>query len=323
MMKVEGLSVTVPAPTGPRHIVEEVSFELEAGACLGIVGESGSGKTMSMLALVGLLPEGAASSGTALFEGVDLLALDDAALAAVRGGRIGFVFQEPMSAFNPVQRIGDQIAEPLVVHRGLSWTEARKQAVPLLASVKIDEPERIARAYPHELSGGQRQRALIAMMIAGSPSLLIADEATTALDASIQSEVLELLKALRREQGMALIFVSHDLGAVAEIADGIMVLYAGLIMETGNAATILKAPAHPYTRALMKARPRLEASPGERLAAIPGGPMLGGPPENACPFAPRCEYAIAECRQQRPELTSLKPGHLVRCIRAAELWGAT
>ena len=276
---------------------------------------------MSVLALVGLLPQGAAQFGVALFEGADLLKLDDSALARVRGDRIGFVFQEPMSAFNPVQRIGWQIAEPLVVHRGVTRTDAKRQTLTLLESVSVEEPKQIARAYPHQLSGGERQRALIAMMIACSPKVLIADEPTTALDASIQAEVLDLLKSLRRERTMALIFVSHDIGAVAEIADEILVLYAGLTMEKASAATIVEAPKHPYTRALMKARPRLDASPGDRLSAIPGAPMLGGPPENACPFAPRCEFAIPECSNRRPELEAFGPGHLVRCLRARELWG--
>src|SRR5579863_703756 len=235
MLEVERLAVDLPAGDGTRRVVDDLSYSLEAGQCLGIVGESGSGKTVSALALLGLAPDGAKVSGAARFEGLDLVGLDERRLAGLRGASIGFVFQEPLSAFNPVQRIGRQVAEPLVSHRGLAWREARRRALSLLADVALDDPERMARAYPHELSGGQRQRALIAMMIACGPKLLIADEPTTALDASVQTEVLALLRRLRHERNMAMIFISHDLAAVGAAADEILVLYAGLTMERAPA----------------------------------------------------------------------------------------
>ena len=315
MLNVESLTVSLAG----RNVVDGVSFTLAAGECLGIVGESGSGKSLTALALIGLAPEGALISGSVTFDGRDLLTLGDDALEALRGDSIGVVFQEPLTALNPVQRIGAQVAEPLVRHRGMSAREAARHALDALRSVALDEPERIARAYPHQLSGGQRQRALIAMMIVCGPKLLIADEPTTALDAPAQADVLALLGRLRRERGMAMILISHDLAAVAHNADQILVLYAGLVMERGPARTISDSPAHPYTRALRAARPRLEAEAGELLAAIPGAPMSGGAPLNACPFAARCAFAVPACSAQRPDLREIAPGHVVRCLRAGEI----
>jgi len=315
MLNVESLTVSLAG----RNVVDGVSFTLAAGECLGIVGESGSGKSLTALALIGLAPEGALISGSVTFDGRDLLTLGDDALEALRGDSIGVVFQEPLTALNPVQRIGAQVAEPLVRHRGMSAREAARHALDALRSVALDEPARIARAYPHQLSGGQRQRALIAMMIVCGPKLLIADEPTTALDAPAQADVLALLGRLRRERGMAMILISHDLAAVAHNADQILVLYAGLVMERGPARTISDSPAHPYTRALRAARPRLEAEAGELLAAIPGAPMSGGAPLNACPFAARCAFAVPACSAQRPDLREIAPGHVVRCLRAGEI----
>ena len=312
---VDSLAVSLAG----RPVVDGVSFALDAGECLGIVGESGSGKTLAALALIGLAPEDARVSGTASFDGRDLLALDDRALEALRGDAIGFVFQEPLSALNPVRRVGWQVAEPLMRHRRLSEREAAPLALDALRSVALEDPERIARAYPHELSGGQRQRALIAMMIACGPKLLIADEPTTALDARAQADVLALLARLRRERAMAMILISHDLAAVAGDADRILVLYAGLVMERGPARAIHDAPAHPYTRALLAARPRLDAAAGDELPVLPGAPWTGGAPPDACPFAPRCAFAISACSKRRPELIEVSPGRLARCLRAGEI----
>jgi len=311
--------VSLTVALAGRLVVDGVSFALDAGECLGIVGESGSGKTLAALALIGLAPEGARVSGSATFDGRDLLALDDRALQALRGDAIGFVFQEPLSALNPVRRVGAQVAEPLMRHRRLSKREAAPLALDALRSVALDDPGRIARAYPHELSGGQRQRALIAMMVACGPKLLIADEPTTALDSRAQADVLALLARLRRERGMAMILISHDLAAVASEADAILVLYAGLVMERGPARAISETPAHPYTRALRAARPRLQAEAGDMLPAIPGAPPGGGVQPNACPFAPRCAFALPVCSERRPELTRIAPGHVVRCLRAGEI----
>jgi peptide/nickel transport system ATP-binding protein len=319
MLTVGALTVVLAG----RRVVDGVSFTIADGQCLGIVGESGSGKTLAALALVGLAPEGARVSGSAMFDGRDLLTLDDRALEALHGDSIGFVFQEPLTALNPVWRIGAQVAEPLIRHRGMTAREAAKSALDALRSAALDDPERIALAYPHELSGGQRQRAMIAMMIACGPKLLIADEPTTALDARVQADVLELLGRLRRERAMAMVLISHDLAAVAHNADQILVLYAGLVMERGPARTISDSPAHPYTRALRAARPRLDAEPGELLPAIPGAPLSGGAPPNACPFAPRCAFAKPECSLQRPDLREIAPGHLVRCVRAGEIGAPT
>ena len=298
-------------------IVRGLSFRLGEGETLGIVGESGSGKTMTALALIGLLPDGVTASGAINFDGRNLLGLDEASLRPLRGASIAMIFQEPMSALNPLQTIGHQIAEPLRLHRGLARADAFAQAIALLASVALPDPERIAGAWPHTLSGGQRQRAMIAMALSCAPRLIIADEPTTALDVTVQAQILQLLADLRARHNMALILVSHDLAIVAQRCERVLVLYGGMIMESGRAADVLAHPAHPYTKALLEARPRVGASRGERLNAIAGAPPSPAAMPGGCPFAPRCPLAIAACSVAPPAPVALANGRQVRCIRVA------
>ncbi len=294
LLDVAGLNIDLPTPDGARRIVRDVSFALDRGETLGVVGESGSGKTMTALALMGLSPEGAAISGAIRFDGKDLAKLDDAAWRALRGDRIAMIFQEPMTALNPLHTIGRQIAEPLIVHRGLSRRAAMAEAVKLLARVGLPDPRR-ARAYPHQLSGGQRQRAMIAMALSCGPSLVIADEPTTALDVTVQAQILALLAELGRQADMAMILVSHDLAVIAQNCKRVVVMYGGMVMESGTTAAVLERPAHPYTRALLQARPRLGATRGQRLRVIPGSAPSAGEAPPGCPFAGRCPLTVPAC----------------------------
>ncbi len=294
-------------------VVRDLSFALDQGETLGIVGESGSGKTMTALALIGLLPEGVRASGAIRFDGRDLLRLDDAAMQMLRGGSVAMIFQEPMTALNPLQTIGHQIAEPLRLHRGLTRSQAFAQATTLLSSVAL--PERVATAHPHMLSGGQRQRALIAMALSCGPKLIIADEPTTALDVTVQAQILQLIAMLRTQHNMALILVSHDLAIVARQCERVLVMYGGMIMESGRVADVLAQPVHPYTRALLDARPGVGALRGQRLNAIPGAPPSSAEMPSGCPFAPRCPHAIPACNAAPPRLVALANDRHARCIR--------
>jgi peptide/nickel transport system ATP-binding protein len=314
LLEVAGLSIDLPTSEGARRIVNDISFTLGVGETLGIVGESGSGKTITALALMGLLPDGAIVSGSAVFEGQDLTKLGEAEMRALRGDRIAMIFQEPMTALNPLHSIGRQIAEPLILHRGLSKSAAHAEAVRLLGRVGLPDPERRARAYPHELSGGQRQRAMIAMALSCEPRLIIADEPTTALDVTVQAQILDLIADLGEKSEMALILVSHDLAVVAQNCARVLVMYGGVAMESGRTDEVLERPAHPYTRALLAARPRVGAPRGGRLNAIAGGaPSPGSAP--GCPFAGRCPLTIAACSDALPEPVMLGEGHFARCIR--------
>ena len=319
LLRVAGLRVRLRGPAGPVEAVRGIGFSLERGQTLGIVGESGCGKSMTALALLGLLPEGGAIEGSVRFEGRELAGLADAELCRLRGNRIAMVFQEPMTALNPLHTIGRQIAEPLRLHRGLSAQAARAEAGQLLQRVGM--PNAFARldAYPHQLSGGQRQRALIAVALSCGPDLLIADEPTTALDVTIQAQILELIVDLVRERGMALILISHDLGVIAETVDRVAVMYAGRIVEQGPVAAVFARLAHPYSRGLFAAIPRLgggrSGGGSGRLAAIPGRvPDLAALP-TGCAFAGRCAFAVESCRHAEPPEQAVGPEHSAVCGR--------
>jgi peptide/nickel transport system ATP-binding protein len=315
LLEVADLSIDLPTSDGARRIVREASFTLDRGQTLGIVGESGSGKTMTALALMGLLPEGAMTSGAILFEGRDLTKLRESEMQDLRGDRIAMIFQEPMTALNPLHTIGRQIAEPLILHRRLSAAAAHAQAVQLLQRVGLPDPARRARAYPHELSGGQRQRAMIAMALSCGPRLIIADEPTTALDVTVQAQILDLIADLGAQSDMALILVSHDLAVIAQNCERVLVMYGGMAMESGRTSDVLARPGHPYTKALLEARPRVGAARGARLRAIPGSAPSAGAAPKGCPFAGRCPMTIAACSDAVPPPVTLGPDHVSRCIR--------
>ena len=317
LLDLRGLTVELPTANGPVFPVNNVSFTLERGESLGLVGESGSGKTMLALALVGLLPAGARRSGEAWLSDANggarnLVALDEAALTAVRGRDIGFVFQEPMTALNPVMRIGSQISEAVRAHQpGLTRAALNHASVAALERARVPEPAVRARQFPHQLSGGLRQRAMIAMALAAGPGLLVADEPTTALDVTVQKEILELLARLRRELGLSLLFITHDLAVVAQVADRLAVMYAGRIVEIGPTREVLHQPLHPYTAALLQASPQLRS---RGFAPIPGSvPSLDALPAG-CAFAPRCIHARVECSMAVPEPRARGFAHLARCI---------
>jgi len=307
MLAVENLTVALPTQAGLAPVLSGVSFALDRRDSVGLVGESGSGKSMTALAIMGLLPPGARVAGRVLLDGHDLLALPEPALCAIRGRRIGMVFQEPMTALNPLKSIGAQVAEPLRVHFSLSRAEADARAVKLLGRVGL---ERISpHRYPHQLSGGQRQRVVIAAALACGPDVLIADEPTTALDVTVQAQVLTLLQALAAETGMGLLLITHDLGVVSERVARVLVMYAGRVVEQGTTSAVFARMAHPYTRALFAARP---AETGERPVPIPGQvpDPLHRPP--GCAFTPRCPRAQPDCSAQVPPLAGADD-HLAAC----------
>ncbi len=307
LLEVEALRVRLRTARGPADAVRGVSLTLDRGETLGLVGESGCGKSLTAMALMGLLPDGAQAGGSVRFQGRELLGLDDAALCALRGNRIGMVFQEPMTALNPLHTIGRQVAEPLRLHRRMGAAQARREAVALLDRVGIPDPARRVDAYPHQLSGGQRQRVTIAMALACEPDLLIADEPTTALDVTVQGQILDLIADLVEERGMALILISHDLGMIAETVDRMMVMYGGRAVESGPTAEVFARMAHPYTRGLFAARPRLGAGRGVRLETIPGTvPELADLPAG-CPFANRCGLVVEACHAAFPPPVRLGP----------------
>jgi len=328
LIELRGLTVEIPTPVGWIRPVDDVSFALEAGESLGLVGESGSGKSMLALALMGLLPPGARVGGEAWFSGANgsgrsranLLTLAERERIAVRGRDITMIFQEPMTALNPVMRIGAQIAEAIRAHHaGLSREEVDRHVLAALERAAVPEPAMRARQYPHQLSGGLRQRAMIAMALAGddgkAPRLLIADEPTTALDVTVQKQILELLAQLRRDLGLALLFITHDLGVVAQVADHIAVTYAGRIVEEGPSREVLERPRHPYTVGLLRASPQLVR---HKLEPIPGAvPSLTALPPG-CAFEPRCPLRVPECAAAMPGLRAASPEHRARCILVAE-----
>ncbi|MDH3239164.1 MAG: ABC transporter ATP-binding protein [Alphaproteobacteria bacterium] len=318
VLDVRDLAVTFPSEDGPLHAVAGISYRIEAGRTLGVVGESGCGKSMTALAILGLVPPpGRISGGTVRVGDLEVTALAEDQLAAIRGERVSMVFQEPMTALNPVMTVGEQIAEAWTLHREGSAAEARAAALHMIERVRIPDPRRRFDDYPHHMSGGMRQRAMIAMALACEPDLLIADEPTTALDVTIQAQIIELMMEMQAELGMAIQFISHNLGVVSEIADDVAVMYAGRIVEMGTAAQIFAAPRHPYTSALMETIPRLGARVG-RLPAIPGAvPDLRALPLG-CPFSDRCPLADTGCRAALPPLADQGGGHLAACFKAGE-----
>ncbi len=315
LLEVNDLNIHLRTRRGQVQAVRNLSFSLERGQTLGLVGESGCGKSITALALMGLLPEQAGVTGSVRLNGQELLALPEPQLCRIRGNRIAMVFQEPMTALNPVHTIGDQVSEPLQIHGGLSPMAARTQATGLLERVGIADAARRFDAYPHQFSGGQRQRITIAMALACEPDLLIADEPTTALDVTLQKQILELIRDLVRERGMALLLISHDLGVVAQNVAAMMVMYGGSVVESGPTRSVFAHMAHPYTRGLLAARPRLGVAPGTRLTTIPGAvPELADLPAG-CPFFGRCSFAVSDCSGEYPSLTGLEEEHLARCSR--------
>ena len=325
LLDVRDLSITLRTPRGLVRAVRDVSFTLDRGETAGLVGESGSGKTLTALALLGLLPEGAQVSGSIRFEGEELAGAAEDRWCDLRGNRIAMVFQEPMTALNPVHPVGRQVAEPLRVHKGLDADAARREAIAILDRVGIADAARRIDQYPHQFSGGQRQRITIAMALACGPDLLVADEPTTALDVMVQQQILALVRELVRERGMALLLVSHNLGVVADHVARTMVMYGGSVVESGPTPDVFAHPRMPYTLGLLAARPRLTAQRVDRLPTIPGTvPDLADLPAG-CPFAGRCRFTIDECFVTPPPPEVVGPAHAARCIRldavAADLRG--
>jgi oligopeptide/dipeptide ABC transporter ATP-binding protein len=317
LLDVQGLTTVFDVGRRPLPAVDDVSFEVRQGETLGLIGESGCGKSMIAFSILRLVqPPGRIAGGRVLFNGRDLLTLPEREMRKVRGAGISLIFQEPMTALNPVFTVGDQIAEAIIVHGLATNAEARRRAVELLEAVRVPEPARRARDYPHQLSGGMRQRVLIAMALACRPSLVIADEPTTALDVTIQAQILDLLAEMRAAFKLSMVLISHDLGVIAGSADRVAIMYAGRIVEQGPVRDLFRVPAHPYTKALLASTPGGRA--GRRLHAIEGiVPPLAELP-TGCAFAPRCPEAMAKCRQQRPDRTSPGIAHEVRCFAAAE-----
>jgi oligopeptide/dipeptide ABC transporter ATP-binding protein len=316
LLDIQGLTTHFFTHTGVIKAVDNLSLRLLKGHVLGLVGESGCGKTVTALSILNLVPyPGKIISGKIFFEGQDLLALSPHEIRNIRGSKISMIFQEPMTALNPVFTVGNQIAEVLTAHQAISTQQARDAAVGLLRSVGIPSPEKRAGEYPHQLSGGMRQRVMIAMAIACKPSLILADEPTTALDVTIQAHILELLGKIQTEMGMAMILVTHDLGLIAERAHEVAVMYAGRIVEQADTRELFANPQHPYTRGLMASIPKSTEAGKQRLRTIPGTvPRLHDLPQG-CTFSPRCDIRIAQCATE-PALVEIKPGHLVRCWEA-------
>ena len=313
LLEIAGLSTSFTTRSGVIKAVDNVSLSLRKGRVLGLVGESGCGKTMTALSILNLVPPpGRITAGKIFFEGRDLLTLSEAEMRKVRGARISMVFQEPMTALNPVFTVGNQIGEVLTTHQAVTSNEALERSVELLRSVGIPSPEKRVHEYPHQLSGGMRQRVMIAMAIACRPSLILADEPTTALDVTIQAHILELLTRIQAEMGMAMVLVTHDLGLIAERAHEVAVMYAGRIVEHADTSELFSDPLHPYTRGLMASLPRPGDARRGRLRTIPGTvPRLSDLPQG-CTFSPRCDIRTGQCEAE-PDLVEVKPGHRVRC----------
>jgi peptide/nickel transport system ATP-binding protein len=322
LLEVENLSVSFPTDSGDLSAVRGLSYHVAPREVVAMVGESGSGKSAAAMAVIGLLPPYAAVSGSVRLSGTELLGMSDADLSKIRGARIGTVFQDPMSALTPVYTVGDQIAEAITVHHHeVSKADARRRAVELMDLVGIAQAQTRARSFPHELSGGERQRVVIAIAIANDPDLIICDEPTTALDVTVQAQILEVLKTARDVTGAAVLIITHDLGVVAEFADRALVMYAGRAVETAGVRELYADRRMPYTAGLLGSVPRLDAPRGERLVPIPGAPPSLVTLPAGCPFAPRCPLALEQCRQSEPALTPVAPGHAAACIRTDQVTG--
>jgi peptide/nickel transport system ATP-binding protein len=314
IVDVKGLTVDFPARPKPVRAVAGVDLALAPGEVLALLGESGSGKSVTLRALMRLLPPRAAVGGALRVDGHDVKGLSGRALSAYRGRTVAMIFQEPGLALDPVYPVGDQIAEMVVRHEGVSFAQGRARALELFERVRIPSPARRLDNFPHEMSGGMRQRAMIALALSCRPKVLLADEPTTALDATVQIQILLLLRELQRELGLAVIFVTHDIGVATEIADRIAVMYAGRIVETGTCRAVIRSAAHPYTRGLLASRADQSFAPGARLHAIPGSPPDLSRPFAGCAFAPRCREVRDECRATSPAEIAVAPGHAARCV---------
>lgn len=315
VLEVSNLKTRFHTQDGTIHAVNGVSFSLREGELLGIVGESGCGKSVTVMSLLKLIPmpPGEIAEGEAIFGGDDLLSMELDEIRKIRGHRIGFVFQDPMTSLNPVLTIGHQITEPMITHFGFSLKEAQERTVKLLELIGIPDAKSRLGDYPHEFSGGMRQRVMIAIALSCSPQILIADEPTTALDVTIQAQIIDLIKKLREELGMSIIWITHDLGVIAGIADRVMVMYGGLIVERASVKDIFSRPKHPYTQGLLKSLPRLDERKVDRLTNIKGQPphLLSEP--TSCPFAPRCPYVFDRCNEENPNLIPVNDFHEVAC----------
>lgn len=328
-IRVSGLSVAFRKGNAYVPVVHDINFNIRAGETLALVGESGSGKSVTSLAMMKLLAqaprtriEGSAVVADGSGHAIDLVAMSEQQMRHVRGNRVAMIFQEPLTSLNPVHRVGDQIAEAIRFHESLSKTQARARALSLLEQVGIPEPAQRMESFPHELSGGMRQRVMIAIALAMEPDVLIADEPTTALDVTVQAQILDLLRNLQRKNGMAILFITHNFGVVAEIADRVMVMYAGRIVEQGSVAQVLSSPRMPYTRGLLAAVPRFEQAGLEQgdLGTIPGFVPDPAAPPGGCAFHPRCAFSIAgRCDSRAPALEEVEQGHQLRCLRWQEL----
>ena len=317
LLEVENLKVSFDTLDGVVNAVNGVSFSVEAGETLGIVGESGSGKSQTVFALMGLLAQNGRASGSIRYDGREILNLPESELNRIRAEQIAMIFQDPMTSLNPYLRVSRQLTEVLMHHKGMSRKEALEESIRMLDAVRIPEARNRVHRYPHEFSGGMRQRVMIAMALLCRPKLLIADEPTTALDVTVQAQIMDLLRNLQQEFGTAILLITHDLGVIAGSCSNMLVLYGGRVMEYGNTDDLFYRPSHPYTRGLLHAIPRIDHA-GAQLATIPGNPpnMLKPPP--GCPFEPRCKYAIDACRRQIPELQQTGGGRLRACLRAPE-----
>jgi peptide/nickel transport system ATP-binding protein len=317
LLEVRGLRTYFAADEGEFRAVDGVSFSLQAGRTLGIVGESGCGKSVTALSIMGLVPQppGRIAGGEVYFEGNDLLRLAPAALRELRGNKISMIFQEPMTSLNPAFTIGDQIGEVILRHRDVNQREARRQAIEMLRRVRIPAPEQRIDDYPHKLSGGMRQRAMIAMALACGPKLLIADEPTTALDVTVQAQILDLMRAMRDETGAAIMLITHDLGVIAELVQDVIVMYAGKIVERAAVGALFADPQHPYTVGLLGSIPKLHVEQ-QQLTTIEGVVPNPLALPQGCRFHPRCPFAIDQCRAKEPPLAEVKPGHFSACWRA-------
>ncbi len=315
MIEIYDLKTRFHTPEGTVYAVNGISYHLNKAETLAVVGESGCGKSVSMLSILGLIPvpPGEIAGGSALFRGNDLLKMEESGLERIRGKEIAMIFQDPMTSLNPVLTIGKQITEAIRCHFNLDQTQATQRAIELLEWVGIPDSANRLGDYPHQFSGGMRQRVMIAIALSCEPSLLIADEPTTALDVTIQAQIVELVKRLREQLGMAIIWITHDLGVVAGLADRVIVMYAGFIVEEAKVDDIYENPLHPYTNALLAALPRVDRRREKRLKSIPGAPpnLLVEP--HGCPFAPRCEYIIDRCKTENPTLVSINDQHRVAC----------
>jgi oligopeptide/dipeptide ABC transporter ATP-binding protein len=316
LLAVRDLTISFRAKKNPLQVVTNLNFSIDRSEVFGLVGESGCGKSLTALSIMGILPQNAFSGGEISYNGRNLLKLDNESMRKLRGKELSMIFQEPMTSLNPVLTIGYQISETLTTHEGLSKKEAMDRATELLRDVRIPSPEVRVREYPHQMSGGMRQRVMIAMAIACKPYLLIADEPTTALDVTIQAQILELLMDLKQEKNMSILLITHDIAVIAENADRAAVMYAGRIMEASRVSNILSDPKHPYTIGLLESLPKTKGIP---LKPIPGSVPRPDALPSGCKFSDRCVYKISDCLKEEPVLREISPGHFSRCIRAEEI----